>query len=69
MRKNPIQKKALRKVEQRRVNVAKERREQKRRILMGLESKADKANRLASILNNISMRSAVSSFHYQIQVV
>jgi hypothetical protein len=59
MRKNPIQKKALRKVEQRRVNVAKERREQKRRILMGLESKADKANRLASILNNISMRSAV----------
>lgn len=59
MRKNPIQKKALRKVEQRRVNVEKERREQKRRILMGLESKADKANRLASILNNISMRSAV----------
>ena len=59
MRKNPIQKKALRTVEQRRVNVAKERREQKRRILMGLESKADKANRLASILNNISMRSAV----------
>ena len=59
MRKNPIQKKALRKVEQRRVNVAKERREQKRRILMGLESKADKANRLASILDNISMRSAV----------
>ena len=59
MRKNPIQKKALRKVEQRRVNVAKERREQKRRILMGFESKADKANRLASILNNISMRSAV----------
>jgi hypothetical protein len=59
MRKNPIQKKALRKVEQRRVNVAKERREQKRRILMGLESKADKANRLASILNNISMRNAV----------
>ena len=59
MRKNPIQKKALRKVEQRRVNVAKERREQKRRILMGLESKADKANRLASILNNITMRSAV----------
>jgi len=59
MRKNPIQKKALRKVEQRRVNVAKERREQKRRILMGLESKADKANRLASILNNISIRSAV----------
>ena len=59
MRKNPIQKKALRKVEQRRVNVAKERREQKRRILMGLESKADKANRLASILNNISMRSTV----------
>jgi hypothetical protein len=69
MRKNPIQKKALRKVEQRRVNVAKERREQKRRILMGLESKADKANRLASILNNISMRSAVLFFHYQIQVV
>ena len=59
MIKNPIQKKALRKVEQRRVNAAKERREQKRRILMGLESKADKANRLASILNNISMRSAV----------
>lgn len=59
MRKNPIQKKALRKVEQRRVNVTKERREQKRRILMGLESKADKANRLASILNNISTRSAV----------
>jgi hypothetical protein len=58
MRKNPIQKKALRKVEQRAVRVQKEKRDQKRRQLLGLESKAESQRRVAEILNKISLKKA-----------
>ena len=59
MRKNPIQAKAQRKVAQRKVQVEKAKREQKERILRGLESKAESARRISAILNDISHRKAV----------
>ena len=59
MRKNPIQAKAQRKVAQRKVQVEKEKRDQKRRMLLGMESKAESARRISTILNQISQRKAV----------
>ena len=58
MRKNQIQSKAQRKVEQRRVKLEKEKREQKRRKLLGLESKAESSRRVTEILNKISLKKA-----------
>ena len=68
MRKNPIQKKALRKVEQRAVRVQKEKRDQKRRQLLGLESKAESQRRVAEILNKISLKKASQYNHIKNQV-
>jgi coenzyme F420-reducing hydrogenase beta subunit len=60
MRKDPIQKKALRKVAQKKVQVEKAKREQKRRYLMGnFVSKAETAQRVSQILNQISQKKAV----------
>ena len=59
MRKDPIQKKAARSAAKRVIRREKEIREQRRRSLLGLESKAESNRRVAAILNQISQKKVV----------